>query len=220
MTCRPDGLPATSRRQQGNYLGLPPAAPEAHRNQRVKVTRNRPLPARAQLVMSAEVNLAQATDPKITMYTPNDNSPCSSSPVSIGMRRIESNASHQCEGRYGPMAANCGMLSATSLDTARIMMAAIAAIGCSVRLEMASPIAPSMAMAAVTKRTTNSRRSSPSDNGTVVPDSSVTGPTGNSATPMISADAATRRQATRANSTTATYLTLSSLARPAGTTSR
>ena len=46
--------------------------------------------------MSAEVNLAQAIDPKITMYTANDSSPCSSSLLSIGMRRIESNASHQC----------------------------------------------------------------------------------------------------------------------------
>ena len=32
-------------------------------------------PPLIQLVMSAEVNLAQAIDPKITMYTANENSP-------------------------------------------------------------------------------------------------------------------------------------------------
>src|SRR5262249_2530208 len=80
------------------------------------------------------------------------------------------------------------MLSDTSLATVMIMTAAIAAIGCSVRLEMAGPIAPSMAIAADTYSTTNSSRSRPSPSGTVVPDSSVTGPTGNSATPTISAD--------------------------------
>src|SRR5262249_49008848 len=101
-----------------------------------------------------------------------------------------------------------------------IITAAIAAIGCSVRLEMASPIAPSMAMAADTYSTTNSSRSSPSASGTVVPDSRVTGPTGNSATPMISAVAATSRQETTENTTIAAYLTLSSRDRPAGTTSR
>ena len=37
---------------------------------------------------------------------------------------------------------------------------------------------------------------------------------------MISAEAATSRQAASANMTTAAYLTLSSLARPAGTASR
>lgn len=57
------------------------------------------LVAGVQLVMSAEVNLAQAIDPKITMYTANENSPWVSSVLSIGMRSIESNASHQCEGR-------------------------------------------------------------------------------------------------------------------------
>src|SRR5215472_11947210 len=170
--------------------------------------------------MSAVVNLAQAIEPKITMYTPNDSSPWVSSVVSIGVRSSESNESHQCVGRYGCTTANCGIWSETSLATAMIMIAAIAAIGCSVRLEMASPIAPSMAMAADTYNTTNSSRSSPSESGTVVPDSRVTGPTGNSATPMISADAATSRHEISENTTIAAYLTLSSRARPAGTTSR
>ena len=38
--------------------------------------------------MSAEVNLAQAIDPKITMYTANENSPWVSSVVSIGIRYL------------------------------------------------------------------------------------------------------------------------------------
>ena len=54
----------------------------------------------------------------------------------------------------------------------------------------------------------------------MVPDSKVTGPTGNSATPMISADAATSRQEISENTMIVTYLTRSSRARPAGTTSR
>ncbi len=60
-------------------------------------------------------------------------------------------------------------------------MAAIAPIACSVRVEMARPIAPSAAIAAATYNVTNSSRSSPSASGTVAPDSRVTGPTGNSA---------------------------------------
>ena len=38
--------------------------------------------------MSAEVNLAQAIDPKITMYTANENSPWVSSVVLFFYRRI------------------------------------------------------------------------------------------------------------------------------------
>jgi hypothetical protein len=52
-----------------------------------------------QLVISAEVILAQAIEPKISRYTPNDSSPWLSAVVSTGVRRIESNDSHQCVGR-------------------------------------------------------------------------------------------------------------------------
>src|SRR5215472_4848855 len=173
-----------------------------------------------QAVTSAEVKRAQAIAQKITAYTPNESSPCSRSQVAIGERSRESNDSHQCVGRYGWTAPNCGMLSATSLATASTSTAAIAAIECSVNVETARPMAPSAAMAAATYSVTNSSRSSPSASGTVVPESSVTGPTGNSAAPSASETPATITQAASPKMTTATYLTPSSLVRPAGTASR
>ena len=54
----------------------------------------------------------------------------------------------------------------------------------------------------------------------MLPDSSVTGPTGNRITPTISAAAATVAHAARPKITTAAYLTASSRVRPAGTASR
>src|ERR1035441_2620358 len=174
----------------------------------------------AQLVTSALGKRAQAIEPKITAQTANDSSPCSRSPVAIGERSSESNDSHQCVGRYGCTAANCGTLSATSLATARTMIAAIAPIACSVSVEIASPIAPSAAIAAATYSVTNSSRSSPSASGTVVPDSRVTGPTGNRTTPRIKDTTETSRHDASPKITIAAYLTDSSLARPAGTVSR
>src|SRR5215468_3180135 len=112
------------------------------------------------------------------------------------------------------------MLSAISLTTASTSTAAMAPIGCSVKVETASPIAPSAAMAAATYRVTKSTRSSPCPSGTVFPDSSVTGPIGNSAAPVASEAATTTQQADSPNTTIAAYLAASSRARPAGTVSR
>src|SRR6266516_1257679 len=112
------------------------------------------------------------------------------------------------------------MLSAISLTTASTSTAAIAPIGCSVKVEIASPMAPSAAMAAATYRVTKSTRSSPCPSGTVFPDSSVTGPIGNSAAPVASDAATTTQQADSPNTTIAAYLAASSRARPAGTVSR
>src|SRR5215467_13485916 len=112
------------------------------------------------------------------------------------------------------------MLSAISLTTARTSTVAIAPIGCSVKVETASPMAPSAAMAAATYRVTKSTRSSPSPSGTVFPDSSVTGPIGNSAAPVAREAATTTQQADSPNTTIDTYLAASSRARPAGTVSR
>ena len=118
------------------------------------------------------------------------------------------------------MAASCGTLSATSLVTTRIKMAAIAPIACSVRVEMARPMAPSAAMAAATYKVTNSTRSSPEASDTVAPDSRVTGPTGNSTAPTTSAVADTITVAHSPNTAMAANFTPSSRVRPAGTASR
>src|SRR6266446_1863804 len=135
---------------------------------------------RIQLVTSAEVKRAQAKEPNSSAYTANDSSPRSRVDVSTGARSRESKESHQWVGRYGPAAASCGTLSITSLVTTRIMTVAMAPIACSVNVEMASPMAPSAAIAAATYKVTNSSRRSPSGSETVAPDSRVTGPTGNS----------------------------------------
>ena len=116
--------------------------------------------------------------------------------------------------------ANCGTVSDTSLATASTRMAAMAPIGCSVSVEIASPTAASAAIAAATYRVTNTSRSSPAPSEIVVPDSRVTGPTGNSAAPTASEAAVTTAHAARQKMTTAAYLTPSSLARPAGMASR
>src|SRR6266851_3699591 len=147
----------------------------------------------------------------------NEVRPCIRSGHAIGDLSNASNDSHQCVGRYGCTTANCGTLSDTSLDTTRIATAAIAPMACSVSVEMASPIAPSPAIAAATKSVTNSTRSSPVASETVVPDSSVTGPTGKRATPVIRAAAVTTAVAHKPNTAIATYLIIRSLVRPAGT---
>ena len=85
---------------------------------------------------------------------------------------------------------------------------------------MAMPIAPSEAIAAATYSATNSRRSIASAIGTVVPDSSVTGPTGNRAAPVARPTAATTNVTATANITIAAYFTVSRRTRPAGTASR
>ena len=96
----------------------------------------------------------------------------------------------------------------------------MAPIACSVSVEMARPIAPRAAIAAATYKVTNSSRSSPAASEMVVPDSRVTGPTGNSTAPAASATAETMNVAHSAYVTITPYLTASSLARPAGTASR
>jgi hypothetical protein len=136
------------------------------------------------------------------------------------VRRIAPKDSHQCEGRYGWITLNCGTASDTSLATASTRIAAIAPIGCSVKVDTASPIAPSAAIAAATYRTTSSSRTRPAPRLTVFPDSSVTGPTGNRIAPAISAATATVAHAARPKMTTAAYLTVSSRVRPAGTARR
>src|SRR5215472_9616702 len=112
------------------------------------------------------------------------------------------------------------MLSAISLATASTRIAAIAPIGCSVKVDMASPMAPSAAMAPATYSVTKSTRSSPCPRDTVFPDSRVTGPIGNSAAPVASAAATTTKHALRPKITIEAYLTASSRVRPAGTVSR
>ncbi len=99
-------------------------------------------------------------------------------------------------------------------------MAEMAPIACSVNVEIASPIAPAAAIAAHTYSVTRSTRHRPSARETVFPDSRVTGPCGNSATPVISATTETMTVAATANTTIARYFTTSSLVRPAGTASR
>src|SRR5712691_7419005 len=150
----------------------------------------------------------------------NEVRPCIRSGHAIGDLSNASNDSHQCVGRYGCTTANCGTLSDTSLPTASTMMAAMALIGCPVSVEIASPIAASAAIAAATYRATNASRSSPAPSEMVVPDSSVTGPIGNSAAPTASAATVTIAQAARQKMTSAVYLIPSSLVRPAGTVSR
>src|SRR5580693_7556237 len=144
-------------------------------------------------------------------YTAKLSRPCHSVGVSIGVRSSESNDSHQCVGMYGATGANCGMLSTTSLATTMISAAAIAPIECSVNVAIASAIAPNAAIAAHTYSVTHSTWTRPSASDTVVPDSNVTGPAPNSATPTTRATAHT---------TNVAYLTASSRVRPAGTASR
>ena len=60
----------------------------------------------------------------------------------------------------------------------------------------------------------------PSASDTVVPDSRVTGPIGNSAAPVARATAATSKVTASPNTTIAANLTPSSRVRPAGTASR
>ena len=172
--------------------------------------------ARPQLVMSAVVNLAQATEPKSTMYTPNDSRPCSSSVVSIGVRSSESNDSHQCVGRYGPMEANCGMLSHTSLATARIRIRGDRADGV---LGEAGDRQPDGAEHGHGRRHIEHHEQQPQQ--PLGERDGVAGQQRHRADgkqdrpPMISAEAAASAHAASANMTTAVYLTLSSLARPA-----
>src|ERR1700722_3129792 len=173
-----------------------------------------------QLVTSAEVNRAQAIARKITAYTAKDASPCHKVVVSTGVRSSESNDSHQSVGRYGVTGANCGMFSTTSLATTTTSTAAIAPIACSVNVEIARPIAPSAAIAAHTYSVTHSTCTRPSASDTVVPDSRVTGPAPNSATPVSSATTETTKVAATAHTTIVAYFTASSRVRPAGTASR
>src|SRR5262249_48130620 len=107
-------------------------------------------PARghAQLVTSAVLNRAQATEANSTTYTANESSPWASGDHVTGDRSSPSNDSHQCVGRYGWIALSCVIVSMTSLASAITRTAAIAPSGCSVNVEMASPSAPSAAIAA------------------------------------------------------------------------
>ena len=140
--------------------------------------------------------------------------------VSIGVRSSASKEFHQCVGRYGATVANCGMLSTTSLATTRIISAAMAPIECSVKVEIASPIAPMAAIAAHRYSVTQSTRTRPAPSETVSPESRVTGPTGNSTAPTISAIAETMNTAAMHHTTIVAYFTTSSRVRPAGTASR
>ena len=90
----------------------------------------------------------------------------------------------------------------------------MAPIACSVNVEIASPIAPTAAVAAQIYSVTSSTRTSPAVSETVVPDSSVTGPTGNRTTPASSATTETANTAATANATIARYFTASSRVHP------
>ncbi len=76
----------------------------------------------------------------------------------------------------------------------------MAPIACSVRVEIAMPIAPSEDIAVATYSATNSSRTIPPASDTVVPDSSVTGPMGNRAAPVARATAVTPNVTASANS--------------------
>src|SRR5262249_6600261 len=175
-----------------------------------------PTPPRGQLVTSAVENRAQATEQKITAYAPNESSPWVRVGQSTGERSSASNDSHQCDGRYGCTAASCDTLSATSLATVITSTAAMAPIACSVSVEIATPIAPSAAIAAAMYPATNSSRSSPAASGIVVPDSSATGLSGNKIAPSITATAAASGRAHRQTPATAAILLPSTWVPPAG----
>ena len=96
----------------------------------------------------------------------------------------------------------------------------MAPIACSVKAEIAMPIAPSEDIAAVTYRATSSSRVIPAASVTVVPDSSVTGPMGNRAAPVARATAVTPNETASANTTITAYFTVRTRALPAGTANR
>src|ERR1700761_5933921 len=101
------------------------------------------------------------------------------------------------------------MPSTTSLATTAISTAAIAPSACSVKVDTARPIPPSAVIAAHTYSVTHSTCSRPSASETVLPDSRVTGPAPNSATPATRATAATTKVTVTAHTVTAAYLTAS-----------
>src|SRR5580692_1667359 len=148
---------------------------------------------------------AQAIEMNSAAYTAKLSRPCHSVVVSIGERSRESNDSHQCVGMYGATGANCGMFSTTSLATTIISAAAIAPIECSVKVEIARAIAPSAAIAAHTYSVTHSTWTRPSARDTVVPESNVTGPAPNSATPTTRATTETTNVALTAHTTIVAY---------------
>src|SRR5690606_29263513 len=113
-----------------------------------------------------------------------------------------------------------GMARTTWQAMTSTTVPAIAPIGTSVNAETASPTAASAAMPAPTYPTASAVRSSPSVMETVVPDSSVTSPAGNSTSPVASDDSATTTVTAYAYTTAFTYFTASSRVRPAGAASR
>ena len=71
------------------------------------------------------------------------------------MRSSESNDSQKCVGRYGWITRELGhVVGHLAGHREHQDSAAMAPIGCSVSVEMASPIAPSAAIAAATYRVT------------------------------------------------------------------
>src|SRR5699024_4189889 len=115
---------------------------------------------------------------------------------------------------------SCGSCPSTCATTARTAVVAMAPIGTSVRVEMNRPMALSPSSEISTCRATSSDRNAAALAPTEAPETSVTGPTPNSAVPItqpairIAAGAATQNRAAP------TYFTSSRRSRPAGPTSR
>src|SRR5215475_1473937 len=169
--------------------------------------------------MLARRILVHATAPKMTVYAANEPSPCSTCDHAIGVRSSASKENQKWVGRYGWMTATCETASRISLTITVTRIVAMTAIACWVKVDSASPIAPSADSAAATYRTMSASLASPAPSETVVPDSSVTGPTGKKIAPISNPSPATSTVAVRQNTTIMTYFVTSSLVRPAGTVS-
>src|SRR3954452_17393049 len=93
--------------------------------------------------MSFVENLAQAASQNTPAYTAAVISPRWMDCVAIGWRSRSANAVHQWVSSHGCSQASCEIESRMNISTSTSTMAMVAPIGCSVRVEMNSPIAPS-----------------------------------------------------------------------------
>src|SRR4051812_33323527 len=141
-------------------------------------------------------------------------------PSATGARSRSPNASQSCGSSQRSRKSSCGTWSRIYSTTTTTTVADIAAIGTSVSVETSRPTAATAASAAATYADTARVRSRPSANGTVVPDSSVTSPTGNSRAPVTTPTTAMSSVAIAAYTTMDTYLTQSNRVRSTGVVSR
>ena len=173
-----------------------------------------------QQVTSAVVSRAQASAAKSSRYSPNDSRPLAGSRCRWGRgagHRRRSTSAWAGTGGSRRTGARCPPPRwSPPGPRVRRWRRSRARSG----WRPPAPIAPSEAIAAATYSATNSSRTIPPASGTVVPDSSVTGPIGNRAAPVARATAVTPNVTASANTTIAAYFTLRTRARPAGTASR